>query len=287
MIVIDYTARDLEGNEWTTHEVVPFETYPSGELRVNIKPRHGVERIRVRANFTAKNLGWMQMQLVFVMDILCHQYVGVRKTLEIPYMPYSRQDRRCADGDSDQLQIFLDMIDGYFEEVVTYDMHNPKSLQEKWVSTKYTNIPQLSLIQSWPVVDARIRGVDVVVAPDKGAIEKSGNVAHHYGLPLSFAQKVRNPENGEILKTVVADGPEVFRDKQVLICDDICDGGRTFIEIAKVLKEHGAKRVILYATHGIMSKGCQVVTEWIDEVYIYNYIGQGPLGPNVWARGKD
>lgn len=289
-IVIDYTCKDIEGNEWVSHEVVQLQTYPSGEHRVNTQPRNQVTNIRVRANFTASNMMHQCMQLVFVMDILSNNYPDVYKTLEIPYMPYSRQDRRCAEGDSDQLNIWLDMIDGYFSEIVTYDMHNPESLDRVNPGSDFRNIPQLSLIKSWPIIDRRIYGAKlegcVLVAPDDGARWKSLEVADHYKLDSTWATKKRDPKTGEITGTsVVALG--MVKGKQVIICDDICDGGRTFIELAKVLKEHGATRVVLYVTHGILSKGCQVLTEWIDEVYIYNYIGNGPLGPNVWARSKD
>ena len=62
---------------------------------------------------------------------------------------------------------------------------------------------------------------------------------------------------------------EVFGDvtgKSVLIADDICDGGRTFIELAKVLKERGAAHIHLHVTHGIFSKGKAVFEGLIDTV---------------------
>lgn len=79
-----------------------------------------------------------------------------------------------------------------------------------------------------------------------------------------WLNKARNVQTGEIT------GTEVYgdvKDKVVLIIDDICDGGRTFIELGKVLKERGASKVILYVTHGIFSQGKQVFEGIIDEVY--------------------
>jgi len=55
--------------------------------------------------------------------------------------------------------------------------------------------------------------------------------------------------------------------KNLVIVDDICDGGRTFIELARVLKEKGANKVALYVTHGIFSQGLDVLKEHIDHVY--------------------
>ena len=56
------------------------------------------------------------------------------------------------------------------------------------------------------------------------------------------------------------------KDKKVLIVDDICDGGRTFIELAKVLRAKGAETVDLYTTHGIYSKGTKVLAPYINNI---------------------
>jgi len=78
------------------------------------------------------------------------------------------------------------------------------------------------------------------------------------------AHKVRNLKTGEIIKTEVLGNVE---GKNVLIADDICDGGRTFIELAKVLKNEGALEVSLFITHGIFSKGLDVFTGLIEHIY--------------------
>lgn len=64
-------------------------------------------------------------------------------------------------------------------------------------------------------------------------------------------------------------------DKTVMILDDICDGGRTFIEAVKHLREAGAKRVELYVTHGIFSKGVEnLLDNGIDHIYTTNSLGE-------------
>jgi ribose-phosphate pyrophosphokinase len=54
--------------------------------------------------------------------------------------------------------------------------------------------------------------------------------------------------------------------KTVLIIDDICDGGKTFLELGKKLKELGAKSVLLHVTHGIFSKGRDAMFPYVDVV---------------------
>ena len=61
--------------------------------------------------------------------------------------------------------------------------------------------------------------------------------------------------------------------RNCLIVDDICDGGGTFIPLAKKLKNAGAKTVTLYVTHGIFSKGLDPLKEHIDYLAPFQIIG--------------
>ncbi len=73
-------------------------------------------------------------------------------------------------------------------------------------------------------------------------------------------------DTGNILETVVY--ADDLQGRDVCILDDIADGAKTFIELAKVLKAKNAGKVILYVTHGIFSKTIEYVLEnGIDEVW--------------------
>ena len=62
--------------------------------------------------------------------------------------------------------------------------------------------------------------------------------------------------------------------KDVTIVDDISDGGRSFIELAAVLRKRNVGKIYLYVTHGIFSKGLDVLFEaGIDEVFTTNSFG--------------
>lgn len=105
----------------------------------------------------------------------------------------------------------------------------------------------------------------VIVAPDAGAAKKAMAVAKQYNLPFIAAEKVRNASTGEITATKI-DAPQVINN--FLICDDICDGGRTFTELAKVLRNGRANvHIALYVTHGIFSKGYAVFDGLIDKIF--------------------
>jgi ribose-phosphate pyrophosphokinase len=109
-------------------------------------------------------------------------------------------------------------------------------------------------------------GALTLISPDAGASKKTVKIAEYFnGEPeVIQAQKLRNLKTGEIVKTEILGD---VKGKKVLIADDICDGGRTFIELAKVLKNQGAIEVSLFITHGIFSKGLEVFEGLIDTIY--------------------
>jgi ribose-phosphate pyrophosphokinase len=70
--------------------------------------------------------------------------------------------------------------------------------------------------------------------------------------PFIYGEKVRDQASGRITSyQVVGDA----KGKRVLIIDDICDGGQTFMLLTRELLSAGASQVVLFVTHGIFSKG--------------------------------
>ncbi|MNE49699.1 ribose-phosphate pyrophosphokinase [compost metagenome] len=129
-------------------------------------------------------------------------------------------------------------------------------------------------------LDERIKPAEtILVAPDAGARKKVESLAKEFGFKgIVYANKVRNTRNGKILRTTVDSfvcGDEVLdledlKDENLLIVDDICDGGTTFIELAKVLKPYDLGSLSLYVTHGIFSAGIPRLTDVFDRVYTMN-----------------
>lgn len=102
----------------------------------------------------------------------------------------------------------------------------------------------------------------------RGQRKKVLTVAQRLGLRDVFcASKIRDSKTGKITDTTFHD--EV-KGRKVLIVDDICDGGRTFIELGKLLREKQAETIYLYITHGIFSKGLQALNPYFDHIYCYH-----------------
>jgi ribose-phosphate pyrophosphokinase len=88
-----------------------------------------------------------------------------------------------------------------------------------------------------------------------------------------IASKHRDIQSGKILSTYVPLKDGEHTNNNFLIVDDICDGGRTFIEIAKVIHEIRPKaKVSLAVTHGIFSAGFNELSKYIEHIYCTNSI---------------
>lgn len=100
---------------------------------------------------------------------------------------------------------------------------------------------------------------EVIVTPDIGAVNRVNTLVNRSpvrGLRMVQATKQREALSGQLQFGELA-GPDP-EGLKCLIVDDLCDGGATFINLAKVLRERGAKAVNLFVTHGLMSKGVEL-----------------------------
>jgi ribose-phosphate pyrophosphokinase len=107
----------------------------------------------------------------------------------------------------------------------------------------------------------------LLLAPDAGASKRVSGILHHcldrpcIGklLPeMGQALKHRDPATGRLKVSFVS---ENVRGRRVLIVDDICDGGATFVELAHVLKQMEVKEIHLVVAHGIFSKSINPLVE--------------------------
>lgn len=204
------------------------------------------------------------MKLLMINDAIKRHSTDIKVSLVMPYIPYARQDRVCNQGEALSIKVFCDLINSCnFESVTVYDPHSD-------VAPALLNNVIVFDIKALVSYNKFQWGDDyssaVIVAPDAGSNKKVASVCKLLGKESFIrADKVRDVSNGKIIDTVVYS--ENLKGQNCLIIDDICDGGKTFIELGKKLKEKGAGRVGLFVTHGIFSKGKEVFDGAIDDVY--------------------
>lgn len=189
---------------------------------------------------------------------------GIEKIhLEIPYLLAARMDRRMKIGGPISLKIIANLINSLnFVKVDIYDPHSEVSL---------TLIDRSHAMSTTHFIDSilsRIPGQPVLVAPDAGAAKKTEAIAKIFNLDVVYCTKSRSKETGYISKVRI-ENPEILPHKTCLIVDDICDGGATFIGLAKELKKHTSMKMYLAVSHGIFSKGLEQLSDF-EQVYTTN-----------------
>lgn len=249
--------------------LVPVDhfTFKGGEEQVkidmNFVPKGEISFVHITAKIKNSHEVLALALLVDAVSRLCHLDPKAEFFLNMPYIPYARQDRVMNAGEALSIKVFANIINSMgFDRVFVDDPHSdvaPALLNNVYIRKQEDRIVKF---------DDKLTSKDtVIIAPDAGARKKAQKVSERLRLPLIEAGKVRDLKTNEIT------GTAVFGDVKDCVCvivDDICDGGRTFIALAQALKEKGAKRVILYVTHGIFSFGKQVILDGgVDEIYAY------------------
>jgi len=191
--------------------------------------------------------------------------------LNLPYLGYGRADRVFEKGNPSPLYDFLQDLNSFgFTEVLCSDIHNNNCLNIGSVPNIIEKSQLECFKQSIPF-DFNTN-YDIILAPDKGSVNKAASIAAHLGVDVYDCDKERDISTGKIIKSVLPDID--FKGKVVLIPDDIFDGGYTFYALAKLLKEAGAKQVDLYITHMIGAKGLDSLKGLINNVYCYHTVGK-------------
>lgn len=245
---------------WTD---VNFFTFSGGEVHIELPPhgnQHYVTRVKIIARITNSD---RLIELLMVTDALRRKFgSGVPLYVTIPYLPYARQDKISAPGEALSLKVFADIINSQnYRSVTCFDAHSDISCV---LINNLENITQDTIInyitQNKSISDMLVG--KVLVSPDHGAMKKVYKLTP-YLKPTKIIQadKARD-QTGKIIRTeVYTKNYDELYGSDVVIVDDICDGGRTFIELAKVLKQKGAATVTLFVTHGIFSKGLHCIYE--------------------------
>lgn len=207
----------------------------------------------------------MQVALPHVFETLRHYYPYAEYCLELPYLPYARQDRRCNPGESAGAKVFAQQINALgCKSVIITDPHSE-------VIAQLINGAQVA---DQAEVFGHLNFADyIIVAPDLGALKKCESFAKYVGARGVVAfHKNRDLSTGEIISHHMFKGgfEHAMYGQKFLVLDDICDGGRTFVGVAEQLRNFDPDRLELAVTHGIFSYGQEVVTSVYDKVYTTN-----------------
>jgi ribose-phosphate pyrophosphokinase len=243
-------------------KAVEITKFPGGEVHVRLPlelcdtPNEWIEVTAIARNSD------VVMALLLTMDSLRRTWSHASYHLVIPYFPYGRQDRVCSPGEALSVKVMADLINSMgFDIVYTFVPHSH-------VTTALINNCRPSSLSAIMLshrekgyIDKLRQQKPVLVSPDAGAEKSVLGLAKEihqddkeWEPEVVCAYKNRDVDTGNI--TEVGFHGDV-KGKDLLIIDDICDGGRTFIELSKALKTAGARNIDLFVVHGIFSNGFQ------------------------------
>jgi ribose-phosphate pyrophosphokinase len=251
--------------------------FSDGEVNVEI-----LENVRGKDVFvlqsTCEPTNDSLMEIMLMVDALRRASAG-RITAAIPYFGYARQDRRVRSARVPiTARVVADMLTVVgVKRVLTMDLHSDQI-------QGFFDIP-VDNIYSTPILMGDIwkQNYDnlMVVSPDVGGVVRARAVAKRLECELAIIDKRRPKPNVAKVMNIIGD----VKDRTCLIMDDMVDTANTLCEAAAALKTNGAKRVIAYCTHAVLSGSAveRVTHSALDELVVTDTI---PLREDAIASAR-
>ncbi len=246
----------------------PISIFSDGEIRVklgeNVRRKHV---FIIQSTSTPVNDNFMQ--LILMIDAAkrasANEIIAV-----IPYFGYSRQDRKEMSRVPISAGIVSNMIErAGADQILTVDIHSEQS--EGFINRPWDNVyASYSLV---PILK-KLHIKDLVIAsPDKGGMTRATAYARlldAQGIAIVYKERDVHVNNQSEAFAMIGD----VEGKNVLIIDDMIDGGGTLVNAVNLLKSRGAKSIMAAVTHGIFSgKAMEKITNApIDTIYVTDTI---------------
>ena len=207
------------------------------------------------------------MEMMVMIDALKRASAG-RITAAIPYFGYARQDRRVR---SSRVAITAKVVANMLQvvgvdRVLTMDLHADQI-------QGFFDIPVDNIYAS-PVLlgDVWKQNLDnlMVVSPDVGGVVRARALAKRLNCDLAIIDKRRPRANVAEVMNIIGD----VKDRTCVIMDDMVDTANTLCKAAAALKANGAKKVVAYCTHPVLSGGAiqRVEESDLDELVVTDTI---------------
>jgi len=246
--------------------------FSDGEVMVEI-----LENVRGRDVFilqsTSAPTNDHLMEIMVMADALKRASAG-RITAAIPYFGYARQDRRPRSARvAISAKVVADMLSTVgVHRVMVMDLHADQI-------QGFFNIP-VDNIYATPLLlgDVWKQNYDdlLVVSPDVGGVVRARAIAKRLDSDLAIIDKRRPRANDSEVMNIIGD----VDGRSCVIMDDIVDTANTLCKAAAALKEHGAKKVVAYCTHPVLSGAAvaRIGSSELDELVVTDTIPLTPEG---------
>jgi|TARA_B110001454_G_scaffold2814_1_gene2582 ribose-phosphate pyrophosphokinase len=260
---------------------------PLGEMSVG-KFSDGEITVEIDENVRGKDVFIIQptctptndnlMELLLMADGL-RRASAARITAVVPYFGYARQDRRPRSARVPiSARAVADMMVGSgIDRVLTVDLHADQI-------QGFFSVPVDNVYGSPILLDdiARQKYEDlIVVSPDVGGVVRARAIAKQLNVDLAIIDKRRPEANVAEIMNIIGD----VEGRTCVLVDDMVDTAGTLCHAATALKERGAKSVVAYCTHPVLSGPAidRLKASALDELVVTDTI---PLSAAAQKSGR-
>lgn len=237
-------------------------TFPDGEKHVTVNELNRRIPVSIYCRITCADDLFCLMQ---VADVVNRQEMII-DNLFIGYLMSMRCDRLFDINRPFSLKLIAGIINNIGAKRV--NIVEPHSLTSLMLIKDSVGVLSTAEFFVKELLRSKEKNLDaVVVLPDNGALNR---YQIHGRYPYIVCNKERDAETGKLLSFSVNVGETECKDKDLVLLDDLCDGGGTFVGLAPKLRELAPKSLSLLVTHAIQLDGIRKVAEAYDHVYITN-----------------
>lgn len=231
---------------------VTIKKFANGEIYARIEEKVRGEDVFVLQTMV-EPVNDFVMETLILIDAL-RRSSAKRISLICPQLAYSRQDRRVRSHEPITSKLLANILTvAGLSRLVTVDLHADQI-------QGFYDIPVDHLV-GYPLLAKKIlkeKYKDVViVSPDIGGVKRANKLADLLGVTIAIIDKVRREHNKCEVAHVVGD----VKGKTAVLIDDIIDTGGSISQAANVVKEFGAKEVVICATHALLSGEAKTALE--------------------------
>jgi ribose-phosphate pyrophosphokinase len=253
--------------------------FPDGELRVkfnhDVKSRHV---IIINSLMPAPNEHLMES----VFAIHTAKSLGADTvTFVAPYLAYMRQDKRFHDGECVSAHVMAKLL-SRADHVIAVDphLHRIKRLQDIF-NCKATALTADPVFADY-IGKKHPRAI--ILGPDSESSQWAKSIADSIGQESVILSKKRY--SATQVRTIIHSSPAYFKNRDVVIVDDIISTGNTMIEPIKQLKKSGAKKITCICVHGVFTKNAlqrirKLGAQVISTNTVQNRVAQIDIAPLI------
>ncbi|AHC51560.1 ribose-phosphate pyrophosphokinase [Sulfolobus acidocaldarius SUSAZ] len=247
---------------------IEHKVFPDGESYIRIPERLlGEDVLVVQSLYPPQDKHLIE--LFFILETL-NDMKANKITVIIPYLAYSRQNRRFKEGEAVSIKTVLNLIKKTgATSLMVVEPHRYEELQYFDGEVKIADpIPDIARVINGKVTNP------FVLAPDKGALNRAKRLSQELGCDYSYLEKQRDLTTGEVRVTNL---PDLRLDgKEVILVDDIISTGGTMVQASQIAYSKGAKKVIATAVHSLFVENAydRLINAGIKEIITTNTIPQ-------------